>query len=124
MRIALILVVMVLIGCRHARPEARVVSATSLPFTIYEMQSEITLTRSAPHDQRGFRLLRVEPDGRTVIRVDRTRETISAMPGEAFLGRPDRNDIRIFGNSGLTLKQSDPTEQSAVFELHWAEYSE
>jgi hypothetical protein len=70
-------------------------------------------------------LLRVKPDGRTVIHVARTGEDLSAAPGRPFLGRrAGRYHARTFGESGLILLGSDPAAQKAVLERSWGEWSE
>jgi hypothetical protein len=78
----------------------------------------ITLTRDAPGDaELGIHLLRVEPDGTTVIKVDKTGETMTARPGEYI-----RGDQRPFGRIGLFLQSSESDGQSAVFIRNWAEH--
>jgi hypothetical protein len=83
---------------------------------------QVQLTQDAPRDRRlGVRLLRVEPDGTTVIHVAKSAETLSVKPAEFVLGeyRPPYN-VRTFGERGLYLADSDPRAQSARLIHQWA----
>ena len=84
----------------------------------------ILLTAEAPRDDiRGIQLLRIEEDGAAVIHVDETGETLSARPGEYYLGRyGGPYNKRTFGEQGLRLATSDPAAQTAVLIQVWADY--
>ena len=83
---------------------------------------EIVLRRDARDPKLGVQLLRVEPDGAAVIHVDRTGETLSAKPGEYFLGDYHApHNVRTFGEHGLHVATSDTVMQTAVLVRAWSE---
>jgi hypothetical protein len=78
---------------------------------------KICLTPNVPIDEQlDISLVGVGPDGTATIFVESTNETLSAKPGEPFLGRRGELSARTFGEQGLILRSSNVDAQSATLE--------
>jgi hypothetical protein len=120
-----ILPLLLLAGChstaRDSPPPITCDPSRQHSVTLTHFFREVRLSPEHPvDDELGIRLLRVKADGTAVIHVRKTDETLAAQPGEPFLGRRGEYNVRIFGERGLILAQSDPSRGTAMLERRWA----